>query len=498
MPDAYTELLGRLKDIARLEAAEQLLDWDQETYMPAKGVGPRAETIAMVAGLKHKWRTSSRLGDLLGQLSEKDGDPARATNVRESRRLYQRAVRVPTALIKEIAHTSALAKGAWSKARAEADFAAFAPLLSKLLDLRRAEAEHIGYREEPFDALLDEFEPGASTGEVARIFADLRGQLVPLVRAIAEAPQKPDFSILQRRYPRAGQEEMGRAFAKEMGFDFKAGRLDVSVHPFCTAMACTDVRLTTRYQEQYLPAAVFGVMHEAGHGLYEQGLDPDHAFTPMGQSVSLGIHESQSRLWENMVGRSRPFWEHHFAWAQQVFPEALQDVSLDGFYGAINTVSPSLIRVEADEVTYSLHIVVRFEIERDLLNRRLEVPDIPQAWNAKMTELVGITPSNDAEGCLQDIHWAMGAFGYFPTYALGNLYAAQFFAAARAAIPDLDERIGNGDLGALLDWLRANIHRRGMRYRANELCQEVTGEPLSIGPFMDYLNDKFRPIYGLA
>ncbi|MHC4064999.1 MAG: carboxypeptidase M32 [Planctomycetota bacterium] len=497
MPDAYVQLVDRLKDIGRLTAVQELLDWDQETYMPAKGVAPRAETSAMVAALVHSWRTSTEMGDLLGALGD-DSDQVRATNVRETRRLYERAVRVPTELVKEIAHTSALAKNAWAKARTESDFGAFAPLLSKMLDLKRTEAEHIGYADEPYDALLDEFEPGASTAEVAKVFADLGEQLVPLVRAIAEAPKRPDFSILKRHYPRAGQEEMGRKFAAEMGFDFEAGRLDVSVHPFCTSMASSDVRLTTRYDEQYMPAAVFGVMHEAGHGLYEQGLDPEHAFTPAGQHVSLGIHESQSRMWENMVGRSRPFWERHFAWAQEVFAEALAGLTLDQFYGAVNTVAPSLIRVEADEVTYNLHIVVRFDLERDLLNRNIEAADIPAAWNERMTDLVGITPPNDREGCLQDIHWSMGAFGYFPTYALGNLYAAQFFAAARRAIPDLDERIRNGDLTTLLDWLRTNIHRQGMRYRADELCKVVTGSPLSIEPFMAYVNGKFKRIYGLA
>ena len=497
MSDAYATLIERVKEIGRLEAVEQLLDWDQETYMPPKGVTGRAETIAMVAALKHEQRTCAEMGDLLNQDGE-DEDPVRATNVRETCRLYERAVRVPTELVREIAHTSALAKSVWAKARTDSDFKAFAPLLSKLLELRRSEAEHIGYQGEAYDALLDEYEPGASTAEVAEVFADLRGQLVPLVRAIAQAPQRPDFSILQRHYPRPGQEEMARKFAGEMGFDFEAGRLDVSVHPFCTSMSSNDVRFTTRYDEHYLPAAVFGVMHEAGHGLYEQGLDPGHAFTPRGQYVSLGVHESQSRMWENLVGRSRPFWERHFAWARAVFPQALKDVSLDQFYGAINTVAPSLIRVEADEVTYNLHIVVRFEIERDLLNKRIEAADIPEVWNRKMTELVGITPPNDAEGCLQDIHWSMGAFGYFPTYALGNLYAAQFFAAAKEAVPDLDDRIRNGDLVALLDWLRTNIHRRGMSYRANELCEVVTGAPLSTAPFMEYVNAKFKPIYGLV
>jgi carboxypeptidase Taq len=499
MPDVYDALLERVKDIGRLEVIEALLDWDQETYMPKAGVEPRAETRAMVAAMKHERRTSPEMGDLLGQLGETEsGDPVRATNIRESRRLYERAVRVPTELVKELAQTASLARETWVKGREESDFGIFASHLAKLLELKRREAEHIGYEAEPYDALMDEFEPGAKTAEVAAVFADLRQQLAPVVRAIAEAPKKPDFAILQRHYPRAGQEEMGRKFAEMMGFDFEAGRSDVSVHPFCTSMTSKDVRFTTRYDERYLPGAIFGVMHEAGHGLYEQGLDPEHRFTPAGMFVSLGIHESQSRLWENFVGRSKPFWEGQYGWARTLFAEALGDTSLDDFYGAINTVQPSLIRVEADEVTYNLHIVLRFELERDLLNGKLETSDIPEAWNRAMAELIGVTPPNDAQGCLQDIHWSMGAFGYFPTYALGNLYAAQFFAAAGRALPDLDDRIRAGDLKPLGEWLRTNIHRPGMRHRANELCKKVTGAPLSTAPFMEYVNAKFKPIYGLV
>ena len=499
MPDAYETLVERIRDLGRLEAINALLEWDQETYMPAKGVEPRAETLATLAAIKHERRTSPEIGDLLNELDEAGtDDPVWATNIRETRRLYDRAVKVPTELVKELALTSSLARKTWVKAREESRFSMFAPYLTKLLELRRQEAEYLGYDGEPYDALMDEYEPGAKTAQVAAVFADLRDRLAPVVRTIADAPNKPDFSILQRRYPRAAQEQMARKFAKMMGFDFDSGRLDVSVHPFCTSMTSSDVRITTRYDETYLPGAVFGVMHEAGHGLYEQGLDPGHRFTPMGSHVSLGIHESQSRMWENFVGRSRPFWEGQYTWAQELFPEALSSVGLDDFYGAINTVQPSLIRVEADEVTYNLHIVLRFELERDLLNKRLEVTDIPAAWNQAMTELVGVTPPNDAQGCLQDIHWSMGAFGYFPTYALGNLYAAHFFAAAQRAIPDLDEKIRGGDLNPLREWLLTSIHRQGMRCRANELCEKVTGLPLSTGPFMEYVNTKFKAIYGLT
>lgn len=496
MADAYAKLLERLRQIGHLEAIEALLDWDQETQMPPAGLEPRAETMAMVAATKHQYWTDPELGELLAAGS--NGDPDRSAQIREARRTHDRAVKVPNELVRKIAHVSALAKDAWAQARRDDDFSRFAPHLTELLSLKRQEAEAIGYDDDPYDALLDEFEPGARTADVTALFLELRNALVPLVQAIAGAKTRPDFSILERPYPRAGQEKLCRLFAEEIGFDFNAGRLDVSVHPFCTSMTGRDVRLTTRYQEDFLPAALFGVLHEAGHGLYEQGLPAEQMFTPLGGAVSLGIHESQSRLWENQVGRSKPFWQRHFAAAQQEFPGSLGHVSLDQFHAAINTVAPSLIRVEADEVTYNLHIIVRFELEQDMLSQRLSVADVPEAWNAKMAEVVGIRPTNNREGCLQDVHWSMGAFGYFPTYALGNLYAAQLFAAAKEAVGDLDENIRQGNHRPLLEWLRSNIHRHGKRYRAGELCERATGKALSIEPFMEYVERRFKPIYGLA
>jgi len=390
-----------------------------------------------------------------------------------------------------------MARDVWAKARAESNFAMFAPHLKELLELKREVARLIGYEEEPYDALLDEYEPGAKSSDVARTFAALRGPLSAFVRQLSESKKKPDGSILHRHFPKAAQEQFGRRLAEAIGFDFKSGRIDVSTHPFCSGTSPGDVRLTTRYQEDFFSPAIFGVLHEAGHGLYEQGLNGAHLFTPLGTAASLGIHESQSRMWENMVGRSRPFWEHFYPDCQRAFPEALTGVSLDAWVGAINNVSPSLIRVEADEVTYNLHIILRFELERAMIAGKLEVVDIPEAWNAQMKELLGITPPDDREGCLQDIHWSMAGFGYFPTYALGNLYAAQFFAAAHKAIPDLTERIRRGEFRTLLEWLRENIHRHGQRYRADELVQRVSGAPLSIEPLMAYLRGKFGPIYGV-
>ena len=328
------------------------------------------------------------------------------------------------------------------------------------------------------------------------VFEKLRDELVPLVAAISAAPRQPDTSILSRTCPQSAQAAFSRRVAEKMGFDFDAGRIDVSTHPFCSGSTPSDVRLTTRYDEHYFPQALFGTMHEAGHGLYEQGLDLEHVDTPMASSTSLGIHESQSRMWENMVGRGRPFWEYYYSAFKDSFPK-YHDVALDDFYFAINTVRPSLIRVEADEVTYGLHVMLRFDIERKMMSGQLAVKDIPQAWNSAVEDFLGISVPNDAQGCLQDIHWSMATFGYFPTYALGNLYAAQFFAAARKAIPDLDGKIAAGELHPLLDWLRENIHRHGMRYRATDLVRVVTGENLSHEPFMAYLNAKFKPLYGI-
>lgn len=488
--------MDRVRDIGRLQQIGALLDWDQETGMPTAGVEARAEQSALIAGIAHERLVSDETRTLLDRASA-DGFEGE-TNLRETRRTYERNAKLPTALVKEIAHTQSLAKDAWVKARKESNFPAFAPLFTRMVELKRRVADHIGYTTEAYDALMDEFEPGASAQDIERLFKDLRGKIVGLLQRLASAPRKPDQSILSRHYPRAPQEQFSRKAAEWLNFSFDAGRADVSVHPFCTSVGGPgDVRITTRYDEHWLPAAFYGTLHEVGHALYEQGLPNDHRFTPMAEAVSMGIHESQSLMWENMVGRSRPFINHHFPALRAAFPEALGNVNIDDFYGAINTVTPSFIRVEADELTYNLHIILRFRIERSLLRGEMQVADVPKAWNEGMRELLGITPPNDAVGCLQDIHWSMGAIGYFPTYALGKLYAAQFFEQARKAVPDLDGHIGRNNHRPLLDWLRQNIHRHGRRYRAHELVKVVTGQPLTIEPFIRYASEKFLPIYGL-
>ncbi len=498
MSDAYARLMDRVRDIGRFRAIEALLEWDQETYMPPGGVKARAEQIALIAGVAHERMVADETKALLEEAAAHDEDYVAVTNLRETRRTFDRASKVPTELVKEIAHTSAMAKEAWVKARKDSDFPTFAPLLGKMVDLKKQLADHVGYETEPYDALMDEFEPGARAADIDELFATLRDQTVALLRKIQAASDKPDAAILTRHYPQAQQEVLSRQMATALNFDFDSGRGDVTVHPFCTTIGgCDDVRITTRYLEDFLPAAMFGTMHETGHGLYEQGLPVEHRFTPMGDCISLGIHESQSRMWENMVGRSRGFWEHHYAGVQVMFPDALGDVSLDAFYRAINTVAPSFIRVEADELTYNLHIALRFEIERGIFTGKLKIEDIPAAWSEAFDRFLGVTPDNDAEGCLQDIHWSMGIFGYFPTYALGNLYAAQFFGQAEKDIPDLANRIRANDHKPLLAWLREHIHQHGMRYRAGELVEKVTGKPLSIEPFMGYVTAKFSEVYGL-
>ncbi|MBL8880684.1 MAG: carboxypeptidase M32, partial [Phycisphaerales bacterium] len=446
MNSTYETFLKLTKDISTAYAIESLLDWDQETYMPKRAAPDRAEQAAFMAGLAHERLTSDEYAGLIERLEPQAAgdDHVVATNVREMTRRYKRAARLPKSLVEEIARATSLAKDEWAQARKAADFARFAPHLEKLIDLKRQVADRVGWNTEPYDALMDEFEPGAQAAQIQAVFDKLKTELVPLVAAIASAPRKPDTALLAREFPRAAQEQFGRRICEAMGFDFEAGRIDVSTHPFCSGRPPFDVRLTTRYDERYLPMSLFGTMHEAGHGLYEQGLDAAHRGTPMAQSVSLGIHESQSRMWENLVGRSREFWQHFYPALQAAFP-SLVGVALNDWHFAINTVRPSFIRVEADEVTYTLHIILRFNVERQLIAGKLAVKDVPAAWNASMKDLLGITPGSDAEGCLQDIHWSLGIFGYFPTYALGNLYASQFFASANRAMPTLRGDIASGN-----------------------------------------------------
>lgn len=501
LQEAYHELITRTKECSVLESCKHLIDWDEQTYMPRGGSQHRAEQIALLAKLHHKMFTASEVGDLLGALenSELTADPQSVTavNIREIRRMYARATKIPETLVKELAHTTTLAGQRWRDARIANDFPQFQPWLEKIIHLKRQEAAAIGYSEVAYDALLDEYEPGATTAEVTAIFAQLRKDLVPFIAAIQESKKRPNTAILSRSYPIERQSLFSQEAAAAIGFDFLNGRLDTTTHPFCSGIGPGDCRITTRYDVNQFNMAFFGVMHEAGHGIYDQGLPAEHYGTPRGQFISLGIHESQSRMWENQVGRSRAFWEHFFPRAQQVFPTCLSDVSLDDFYFAINDVQPSFIRVEADEATYNMHIILRFELEQALIHGDLQAADVPTAWNEKFNNFFGMTPPSDAMGCLQDIHWSMGGLGYFPTYTLGNLYAAQFMDSAREKLVDLDEDFRQGKFYRLREWLNVNIHGHGQTFRSGELCQKITGKPLSPDPLIKYLKEKFTPLYGL-
>jgi carboxypeptidase Taq len=498
---AYAELIRRVKDAGILGSCASILDWDEQTYMPRQGSAHRAEKMALLARLRHEMLTDPEIGRLLGEIEGSElaqaSDSIPAANIREIRRSYNRATKLPKELVEELARVTTQAKQVWQDARKARDFAMFRPWLERIVQLKRQEAEAVGSGGVPYDALLDEYEPGATTAEITRTFAALREELVPLVGAIITSSRQPKRDILEREYPIERQELFAQAAAAAIGFDFDAGRLDRSAHPFCSGIGPGDCRLTTRYNLRHFNDAFFGVLHEAGHGIYEQGLDPEHAGTPAGSAVSLGIHESQSRLWENQVGRSQPFWEHFFPRARQVFLEALRDVRLDDFVFAISDVRSSFIRVEADEATYNMHIILRFELEQALVSGDLKPADVPAAWNEKFQKSFRLTPPNDAQGCLQDIHWSMGGIGYFPTYTLGNLYAAQLMEQARADLGDLAPDFRRGDFSRLKGWLNDKLHRPGQRYRAGDLCRRVTGKPLSHRPLLTYLRQKYEPLYGI-
>jgi len=499
---AYDELITHLKQTSLLGSCSNLLGWDEQTKLPPKGGELRANQLALLAGMVHEQVTAPRVGELLAELSDasdiEPGSP-QAANIREARRDYERETKLPRRLVEELSRVTTLSQQAWVEARKADDFAKFKPWLEQVVELKREEAEAVGYGDGvPYDALLDTYEPEMTTAQVEAAFAGLREDLVPLVQEIADSPRQPNTGILHRTYPIEDQRNFGREAASAIGFDFDAGRLDEAAHPFCSGIGPGDCRLTTRYDEQFFSQAFFGTLHEAGHGIYEQGLDPEHFGTPLGHSVSLGIHESQSRMWENFVGRSRSFWQHFFEPAQGVFSEALSEVTLDDFYAAINDVRPSFIRVEADEVTYNLHIMLRFELEQPLIAGDLQPADVPGVWNETFERYFGLTPESDAVGCMQDIHWSAGLIGYFPTYALGNMYAAQFFNQAAADLGDLNAHFAEGDFDPLRDWLREKIHRRGRLFRPGELLNVVTGESLDSKPLTSHLRSKYAPLYDLG
>jgi carboxypeptidase Taq len=500
--EAYEELVRLARDESLLASCEALLEWDELTQMPPGGVEQRSRQRALLAGLLHAQATDPRRGELLEAIegSELCADPEapQAANVRELRRVFERRCRLPRRLAEETARVTSLAQQEWVTAREQSDFARFQPWLERIVRLKREEAACLDVGEEAYDALLDGYEPGVRSADLEQLFARLRGELVPLAEAIRGSTRRPRTELLGRDFPIDRQRAFGEEVAAAIGFDFERGRLDVSAHPFSTSIGPGDSRITTRFDAHDFCDGFFAILHEVGHALYDQGLDPQWRGTPAGEPASLGIHESQSRLWENRVGLSRGFWEHFYPRAQATFRSALRGVSLDDFHFAIHAVEPSLIRVDADEVTYGLHILARFEIERALVRGDLAVPDLPGAWREAYRRTLGIEPANDAEGCLQDGHWAEGLIGYFPTYALGDMIAAQLYAAATAELGDLEAQIAAGEFGGLRDWLRERVHRRGGRLAARQLVERVTGRPPEPGPLVDALRRKYSGLYGLA
>ncbi|RMF09515.1 MAG: carboxypeptidase M32 [Candidatus Neomarinimicrobiota bacterium] len=501
---ALEALKAELRVVARLRSTASLLHWDQETHMPSGAGAARADQIALIESLTHERLVGDGVRRPLAELVDLDSgkpDPAldeeTARLVHEIWRDYHQAAALPADFVEDYARLTARAQQVWAQSRKDNDFNAFAPYLEKIVAMKHREVEYLGKKETAYDTLLDQFEPGMTSAEVTRLFDSVKRRLVPLIQAIRDAGVDTRQEILKQSYPKDKQWQFGLQVLKDMGYDLDRGRQDVSAHPFTIDMHPTDVRITTRIDEHDFLSGFSSTVHEGGHGLYEQGLDPEWYGTPFGQAISYGIHESQSRLWENLVGLSKPFWRHYYPRLQALFPENLQTVDLDTFYRAINTVKPSLIRVDADEATYNLHIMLRFEIEKKVINDGLPVRELPELWNRKMEEYLGVRPDSDANGVLQDVHWSFGGFGYFPTYALGNLYNVPIMNQARKEIEDLEEKIASGNLLELREWLRNRLHRLGRRKTASELIQDLTGSPLSAEPFMEYLETKYREIYGI-
>ncbi len=510
-PDHYIKLANHAKKASHLQSVASLLGWDQETYMPSGGADARAEQVSLMAGLQHEMLTDPKLGDLIGactaDTSLSQGDTREAANIREMRRDYDKRTKIPGELVSALAEATSRAQHAWKEARENSDFASFKPMLDKVLDLTREKATCLSDgKGELYDALIDDYEPGAKASEIEAIFTPLKKEISDLVLNIAENGKPPNRDVLNRPITPAKQEAFGKFVAESCGFDFSRGRLDVTTHPFCEGVGPGDTRMTTRYRESSWTDSLYGIMHEMGHGLYEQGLPlgPSHGQSgesqiglPCGEAVSLGIHESQSRLWENAVGCSLPFWKWALPHAKQFFGEVIGDQTPETMAASVTTAEPSLIRVEADEGTYNLHIMIRFELERAILSGDLDTADLPAAWNDAYKTYLGLDVPSDKEGVLQDVHWSFGLIGYFPTYTLGNLYAAQFWAQVRSENPELDNQIASGEFAPLLQWFRKNVHTHGRRYSPAQLCEKATGKPLSNEPLVSYLKDKLYPVYGL-
>jgi carboxypeptidase Taq len=493
------QLRKKLGEVADMHSAIALLQWDQEVNMPPKAAPGRGQQIATLSALAHGLVTAPEMGDLLRTLNDQadSSSPDEAMLVSEALYDYERATKLPEDYVHRFALEQCRAYDVWLKAREASNFSLFKPHLEIMVDLLRQRAEYFGYEDSPYDALLEDYERGMSTAAVRSVFAELAVDQSALVAQIMDSPHQPNVEWTKQEWDEDRQWAFTLEVIEALGYDFEAGRQDRSVHPFSTNFDIYDVRVTTRVSKDDLFSALTGSIHECGHALYEQGFQEADRRTPLAEGISLGIHESQSRLWENMIGRSLPFWKHFAPKFQSTFPSQLDGVGADQMYAAVNEVNPSFIRVEADECTYNLHVILRFEIEVDLIEGRLAVADVPEAWNTKMKAYLGLEVPNDTVGCLQDIHWSHGSMGYFPTYALGNLYGAQMFDQVEADAPALWDEVAQGDFSTLLGWLRQNVHRCGRRKLAADLIRDISGRDLESGPYLRYLRGKYGALYQL-
>ncbi|MBY8990733.1 MAG: carboxypeptidase M32 [Candidatus Lokiarchaeota archaeon] len=494
---AIKELQERFAEIMRLHYISALLGWDQEVnMMNYKSLEGRSKQVALMQKLIHQRETSEEVGKLINQAKKENLSEIEGAMLREIEREYTLATKLPEKLVMEIAETSILAAKEWREARAKSDFSIFEKLLVKTVELQREKAEKLGTHPDLYSTLIDLYEPGATYDWIANIFNPIRPKLIDLVKKLNSSPDQPDGSIFEKSYDEDTQFELSRKVIEKLGFDFGYGRQDKVTHPFSTSLAALDVRITTRTTEPF-PDCITSTIHEHGHAIYEMGISKELHDTILCNGTSMGIHESQSRMWENIVGRSKEFWMYWYPAFQKHFPENLKDVPLDEFHRAMNIVKPSFIRVNADEVTYGLHIILRFEIEKDLIEGKIQVKELPEIWNSKFEKLLGIVPPDDAKGVLQDVHWSMGSIGYFPSYFLGNLYAAQIYNKALQKLPSLPEDYKKGEFSTLLSYLKENIHQYGSIYRSSELINRVTGEDLNSNYFLKYIENKFIPIYRL-
>ena len=487
-----------MQKIADVKYSSAVLQWDQEVFMPEEGAKYRAQQISTLSGIAHELSTSDELGKLLNDLNSASGlSEKEKANAEESLRYYNEQKKYTTEFVIRLNQTISESFQSWQKAKKENDFKIFQPYLEKLVELKKQECEILGYEEHPYDALLNLFEPGSTTKKLTTLFEGVKNELVPFVKLISAQP-KPNNDFLLKHYDKDRQWKFGLDILKQMQYDFTAGRQDISSHPFTTNFNAKDVRVTTRINENDFREMTWSCIHEGGHALYEQGLNADDYGLPSGEYLSLAIHESQSRMWENNVARSFAFWKHNYKKLQEAFPENLKNISVENFYKAINVVEPSLIRTSADELTYHFHIMIRFEIEAALMKGSVRIDELPEMWNEKYMNALGLKVPDAAHGVLQDVHWSHGGFGYFPTYSQGSFYAAQFFHAAQKEIPGLENEIEKGNLSPLHQWLRQKIYRHGKTLKAHELCKMITGEELNFKYFMDYSTGKFSEIYNLT